>query len=37
MKASTVNSEEAENAATGMDVGRCAVVLLCCDFLPQQA
>lgn len=34
MKASTVSSEEAKNAATSMDVGRCAFVLLCCDFLP---
>lgn len=27
MKASIVSSEEAENAATSMDVGRCAFVL----------
>ena len=35
MRASTVSSEEVENAAAGMDVGRCTVMLLCCDILPQ--
>lgn len=35
MRVSTVSSEEVENAAAGMDVGRCSVMLLRRDFLSQ--